>query len=302
MTLRKRSLILVSGILILALALGVTAAFAQSEDEPVTPDPDKTVPAPYWGQGRGRGFGGQLEGLTPLHELVAAELGVDAEDLQAALTEAREAAFAAAQEDGAFGFRGHRGFAGGEEFQTYLADALADIGVTVEELQAAQEAARDQLLEEMVAAGTIDAEQADMIKARKALKEYIDREAILEEVLGLSLEELQEAREAGTPMSELLGDRTFQEFGAEMQAAHEAAVEQAVADGVITADQAEQLQNGPRSGFAGPGGFGGRGGRHSQAGPHGSGGCGSFGGPGRGFGPAGGMGPANGNAPTGVSL
>jgi hypothetical protein len=294
MTLRKRSLILVSGILILALALGVTAAFAQDDDEPVAPDPGKTVPAPGWGQGRGRGFGQQLEGLTPLNELVAAELGVDADDLQAALTEARQAAVAAAQENGAFRFPRHRGFAGGEEFQTYLADALADIGVTVEELEAAQEVAHDQLLEEMVAAGYMDAEQAELIKARKALKEYIDREAILEEVLGLSLEELQEARQAGTPLSELLGDRTFEEFAAEMQVAHEAAVEQAVADGVITADQAEQLQDGPRSGFAGLGGCG--------AGSHGFGRGRGFG-PASGLGPADGLGPANGNAPaSGIGL
>lgn len=278
---RKRSLILVSGILILALALGVTAALAQNDDEPVTPEPgtaqedeaqesDKIFPAPHWGMGKHHGFGGQLEGLTPLNELVAAELGVDADDLQAALTAAHEAAHTAAMEEGTFGFRGHHDFDDNEQYQTFLADALANIGVTVEELQAAQEVAQDQLLDEMVAAGYIDADQANLIKAQKALKEYIDREALLEDVLGLSLEELQAAREAGTPLSELLGERTFEEFAAEMQAAHEAAVQQAIDDGVITADQAEQLQNG------GMRGFGGRGGHHGFGGRGGFGGPGSF--------------------------
>jgi len=292
---RKRSLILVSGILILALALGVTIVFAQSGDEPVTPSPDsaqepnQTVPAPFWGRGKHHGFGGQLEGLTPINELIAAELGVTVDDLQAALAEAHEAAHTAAMEEGTFGFRGHHDFDDGEQYQTFLADALAKIGVTVEELQAAQEAAHDQLLDEMVAAGYIDAEQVDLIRAQKALKEYIDRDALLEDVLGLSMEELQAAREAGTPLSELLGERTFQEFAAEMQAAYEAAVEQAVADGVITSAQAEQLQNGGMRGFGGMQGFGGMrgfggmqdfGGMRGFGGHHGFGGRGGFGGPG----------------------
>ncbi len=55
-----------------------------------------------------------------------------------------------------------------------------------------------------------------------------------------------------------------------MQAAHEAAVQQAIDDGVITADQAEQLQNG------GMRGFGGRGGHHGFGGRGGFGGPGSF--------------------------
>ncbi len=271
----KGSLILVSGILILALALGVTVAFAQT-DEPDTPDSEVAPPLP-WGRPGGHGFHGQLEGVTPLDELLAEELGVTVEALQDAHAEAR----AAAMEQDGFGFRGHHGFDDDSEYAALLADAL---GVDVEELQAAQDAAHARWLDEMVEAGYMTEEQASLIEAQKALKPYLDREALMAGVLGIDVEELQAAREAGTPMSELLGDMSFEEFAAAMQDAYQAAVQQAADDNVITDEQAEQILSGDLGGFHG---FGGRGGSHGFGCP------GGF----KGFGPADG-----GIAPTGFNI
>jgi hypothetical protein len=63
-------------------------------------------------------------------------------------------------------------------------------------------------------------------------------------------------------------------FQASMKSAYEAAVNQAVADGVITQAQADlilknsnALHFGGMGGFGGPGGFGGRGGHGGRGGP-----------------------------------
>lgn len=65
---------------------------------------------------------------------------------------------------GDFGFGEMRG-----EYQNHLAEAL---GITVEELEAAQLKARDAMIDQAVTDGTITQEQADLIQARRAFKEY----------------------------------------------------------------------------------------------------------------------------------
>jgi len=69
-----------------------------------------------------------------------------------------------------------RGFDFGDmrgEFQTYLADAL---GITVDELQAAQVKARDAMIDKAVEDGTLTQEQADLMKARQAFMQYYANE------------------------------------------------------------------------------------------------------------------------------
>jgi formaldehyde-activating enzyme involved in methanogenesis len=132
------------------------------------------------------------------------------------------------------------------DFEALLADAL---GITIEELQAAHDEVFAARLAEMVEAGVMTQEQADLIVARKAVQDYIDTESI----------------------SDML------------QAAYEDAVAQALADGVITQEQADQmLENLPSfDGFGsgglhhGPGGFGGH--HRRGGGPGGFGPGGSFG-------------------------
>ncbi len=102
-------------------------------------------------------------------------------------------------------------------------------------------------------------------------------QAAIAEALGLTVEELEAAREEGTSPWDIAQEQglTEEEFSALMADARSAAIEQAVADGILTQEQADWMQShweemqekgfGPGSGFCdgdGPRG-GGRGpGRH----------------------------------------
>ncbi len=142
-------------------------------------------------------------------------------------------------------------------YQEHLAEAL---GVSVEELDAARESAQAAMLEEAVAEGRITQEQADLIQAGMALRDYIDKDAIMAAALGISVDELNAARDEGTGLREL-----FQEQGLDRQTLREnlknamnEVLDQAVADGAITQEQADQLREKAQNGFGGPG-FGGPG-------------------------------------------
>lgn len=224
-------------------------------------------------------------------EFILAELGITEEEFDAAREAAREAAVADALEAGIIteeqaenllngNGNGRRGFRGApNQGAEYLADAL---GITVEELETALENAREAALGEALAEGLITQEQYDGVQARQALREFVDREAIMAAMLGVTVEEIEAAR-ADRTLHELVeaAGLTRDEMQAAMQAAHEAAVAEAIEAGVITAEQAEALQNGP--GFGGPGGHGPRG--------HGQGGSGGPRGDGQGQGPGNGQGP-----------
>lgn len=145
-------------------------------------------------------------------------------------------------EDGFFGRRGGERGAN----QTALAEEL---GITVEELQAAQQAVHEQALADAVAEGRITQEQADLMTAANALRASIDREAILAQALGLSVEDVAAAREDGT-LRELTDEIDREELRTRMQEATDAAIAQAVVDGVITQKQADQLAEADK-GFGG---------------------------------------------------
>jgi hypothetical protein len=243
----------------------------------------------YHGYGKGkRGFHEQLEGVTPMDELLAAELGISVEALHDGMAEAH----AAAMEQGDFP-RDHSGHHGGHHGghdglgEEYLALLAEKLGKSVEDLQAAQVAANAAFLAELVDAGVVTQEQIDMMEARRALSETINREALMAEALGIDLAEFEAAQEAGTSLRELLGDTSVEDFAAAVMAAYEAAVLQAAADGVITDAQADEILNG---GFGQGRSFG-----HGFGFGQGRG----FGGPGgsRGFGPM-----QRGMAATGVNL
>ena len=148
------------------------------------------------------------------------------------------------------------------DYDAYLAEAL---GVPVADLQAARQAAHEAALEQAVAEGVVTAEKAELIKARQALMQYIDKEEILATALGITTEELEAARQEGKSLPYFFGELGLDpaDMKAAMQSAYEDAVQQAVDDGVITDSQAEQLQE---YGF-GSRGFGMRGGGiHRQGG------------------------------------
>nr|WP_290665261.1 hypothetical protein [Ardenticatena sp.] len=166
-------------------------------------------------------------------------------------------------------FRGMR-----DVMDQFLAEEL---GITVEELQAARERAADRALDYAVEQGRLTQEQADLMRARHAMKTYVDPQAVLAEQLGITVEELQAARENGT-LRDLLADLDRDALRDAMKAAWNAAIDQAVADGAISEDVAEQLRDrGP--GFGGKFGHGRGRGRHGSKPAPGRG----FGAPGFGF-------------------
>ena len=192
-------------------------------------------------------------------------------------------------------FGGPRGFGSGFgdriDHDALLAEAL---GITVEELQAAKEQAHLAGIQQMIDEGFLTQPQADLMIARVKLNSYIDRDALTAKALGITVEELQAARDEGKPMFQLM-----QELGLDpaavrtaMNTAYQEAVQQAVTDGVITQEQADIILSLPGGGF-GPGGG------HGRGGPGGFG----FGGPGEQFdgpgefggqfGGRGGFGPGN---------
>lgn len=179
---------------------------------------------------------------------------------------------------GGFGFPGGPDLPGfGYDHQQYLADAL---GITLEELQAAELKARQAELAQAVEDGLITQEQADLMIARQQLSGYVDQQAIMAEALGLSVDELQAALEDGKSLRDLMEEKGLDAAALHeaQQAAYEKAIQAAVSDGVITQEQADQILSAggdfgfPR-GFGLPGDGFGRGGRHGDF----------FGGPGRGW-------------------
>jgi hypothetical protein len=72
-----------------------------------------------------------------------------------------------------FGRHGMFGFGTSFDYDAFIADAL---DVTVEELQAARQAAAEAALEQAVAEGVITEEQAELMNARHALMDYIDKQ------------------------------------------------------------------------------------------------------------------------------
>ena len=166
------------------------------------------------------------------------------------------------------GSRGHGrgdrfGFGTSFDYDTFIAEEL---GVSVADLQAARQAAHEAALEQAVAEGVVTAEQAELIKARQALTQYIDKEEMLATALGITTAELEAARQEGKSLPYFLGELGLDpaDIKDAMQSAHEDAVQQAVDDGVITDSQAEQLQE---YGFGSRGSGMRGGGIHGQGGP-----------------------------------
>jgi len=181
----------------------------------------------------------------------------------------------------------------------YLADAL---GITLDELTAAQTKAREAGIRQVVKDGLITQAQADAMlnKTGADLRGVridlhganLDQQKYLADALGISTEELQAAKEtaAKAELAQTVTDGRLTQAQADQITAESAlqkyisdkgffksAVESAVKDGVITQTQADTiLSRNPqgmfgfemgRGGMGGPGGPGGHGGRGGGPGP-----------------------------------
>ncbi len=274
----KSKFVKFGGILIVLLALaalvGSSLTFAQDEE----PDSDDTVTIPEDGSEteeggeaddatsgrgrfaqRGRGLRGSID-REAARELLADELGVTVEDMEAAYDAVKEAVQA---EDG----RPDR-----DEVEALLA---AELGVTVAELDAAQDVVQEAMLAQLVEDGVLTQEELDEMLEMQALRQLgqeifsrDDAKAIIAEQLGLTVEELAAAREDGARISELAEEQglDMETLQTAVSDARTAAIEAAVADGTLTQDQADILLS--QNGFGGRGH--GRGG-HGHGGPRGGG-------------------------------
>jgi hypothetical protein len=249
--------------LVVMLAVGATASFAQE------PEVGTTTPQVQTERGPGMrpdhdGFGFRGIGGANRDEFLAAELGITTEALSAARVATHSAALAQAVADGTLtqeqadqiesgATRGpgrhHGKGVGGADMQALLAQEL---GISVDQLQAAEQAAETKALVQAVADGTLTQAQADMIAAQHALREYVDQKAIMAQALGMSVAELDAAHEAGQRLPEIIEAKGLDEatVQAAVQQGFQAAVQEAERDGVITQAQADQILSGPaRRGF-----------------------------------------------------
>jgi hypothetical protein len=268
----------VGALTLIALTAGLSAF---SFFSPVSASAEVVQPvreAVYFGPGRPGSPGGP--GKT--RQYLAEALGITEEALQAAEDAAFQAAVEEALQNGLItqaqvdrlnepnAFK-HRGLSellvgpeSGIDMEEFLAVAL---GITIEELQTAKEQAFEDALTAQVEEGNITEEQADLIKAKNALRGYLDPEAMMAKALGITEEQLESYRTQHLRPDEIAEDLglTIDQLNEAIPAAYMSEVEQAVEDGVITQDQADLLLEnqdyGPHFGQFGRDGFGGGPGR-----------------------------------------
>ena len=165
-------------------------------------------------------------------------------------------------------WRGHHGGYG--DGQAGLADAL---GITVEELEAAQREAKIAQITQAVEDGYLSKDQGNLMVAMILLKESIDRQALLASALEMDIEELEAAIEDGT-LREKLGEVTPADLKQGMEDAFEEALQKAVDDMLITEEQVELVREHFGNGFGYHRGYGGGYGRGPS--PHGGYGPGRY--------------------------
>lgn len=160
---------------------------------------------------------------------------------------------------------GMRGLGIGRGLVDWWALLAEELGISVEELEEAVQAANSAAIGILVEEGVLSDDEAELARAAGALRDYIDHTALVAEALGMSRAELEAAIEEGSTLADLIEQQGLDRatYIENLQAAREAALQQAVDDGVITGEQADQLQSGGFHRFgpghgpgSGPGGFG----------------------------------------------
>lgn len=177
---------------------------------------------------------------------------------------------------GAFGGHGGHGLGMGAGDDDRGALLAQELGISVEDLRSAQLRALEKGLAAAVKADRLTQAQADLMLSGAKLRGAIDHDAVTAEALGISVEALKAARDAGKTMRDLLAEQKLdaRTFRTQLTAAMDKAVAKAVADGVITQAQADALKaakdqhGGMRGGMHGPRGGGGRGGNGGGLAPN----------------------------------
>lgn len=242
----KKRLTVLSSIT-LALVVGAAALFSPS-----------AVYAQAEAHGGPGGRGGMMGIRGADDAYLAQALGITEEQLDAAkdaawdkivdqaladglITEAQ----AASLKENSDGFRGRglNGWLVNETNVDYEASLAAELGITVDELDAARTNAHALQLQAAVDSGALTAEQAEQMRAHMAVRSYIDRETMLANALGISVEDLQAARAEGKSPSDLITELGLntEDVTTALKAALSEVINQAVADGKLTQEQADLL-------------------------------------------------------------
>ena len=255
---KKFSMIAI-GALLVTLALGLVA-FA--------PIDNVSAAAPEDGFNHGRRPGGFRPAGPGGDQALADELGISVEELQSAHQVVQVAALEGAVADGkltqeqadqivASDFSGPRGrfTPRGGEADTLLAEVL---GISVDDLQAARQRVQVAAIDQALADGKITAEQVAMMEAHQALQNYMQKDEMIAKALGITVDELDAAKGDSQRIPDLMEELGIEQedFEANMQTLREEMLEQAVQDGVITQEQADQMLENDFRGGRGPGGRG----------------------------------------------
>ena len=251
---KKLSRFVIVGVVALMAIAGATMVFAQeggatTENAPAFVQEDAPADGPRngsRGNGELRELASQVFDRDEMKAAIADALGVTVDELEAA------------KEDG-----------------TKLRELAEAQGVDMETIQEAIQAYRETAVADAIAAGTITEEQGEQLLSHDGkcgekkqgrrggrLGRFVDRETVaaaVADTLGISVEELQAAKEAGTSMEELAAENgvELEDIRTAIETVKAEAVQQAVEDGTITQEEADRILSG--EGRRGPhkGGFGG---------------------------------------------
>ena len=147
-------------------------------------------------------------------------------------------------------------------YQDFVAKLAANLGLDQDQVTAALDTTKQQMLDEAVQQGKITQEQADKMAARKdggfcgfgfnegkmGHKDRLGGRSLdgMASILGITSDELKTELESGKKMQDILTEHglTMEEFSQKMQEQREQQIAQDVADGKITQEQADKmLQN-----------------------------------------------------------
>ncbi len=192
-----------SGLAIAGIVAATALAFPQSTNAQTdTPAAVTATATPSTAAPSGRGErNGATDSRIGGDTYLAEALGITQAELQTAQTAARTAAIKQAVTDGLItqaqadawlngtgGQRGSRLDLRGVNLDTdkYLADAL---GITVDELNTAQEKAQAAELAQAVTDGRMTQEQADLVTAKRALQQYVQDQGLWEQAVASAVKD-----------------------------------------------------------------------------------------------------------------
>ena len=218
-----RKFTIIAVVLLLLLALGVTFAFAQT-DEPEVPSDQPSVESDH-----PKGLLAQIFDRETMQATLAAALGLTVDELEAA------------RADG-----------------VTIPELAEQQGVSLEDVRAAMEAAKADAVAQAVADGLITEAQGERILSHEGrprfrgkpglMAEIFNREdaqAAVADALGMTVAELEAAHENGATIAELAEQQGVspEEVRAAVETARNEAIDDALASGLITEEQAEMLRD-----------------------------------------------------------